>query len=106
VRLLATSRANVFVDSKDTCRFTGTTTWSPRDPLVFTNDRSFTEASAFRSSSATSHASRSPAPGPGSRSNTTIVGTSMVAARISSGWNSIADRFAAHSRLGRSSITQ
>ena len=50
---------------------------------------------------ATSAHSAMPAGGPGSRSNTTMVGDSMSAARAMGVWSSRAARLAAHTRAGR-----
>ena len=84
----------------------GTYSCRPLDPEVLARHSSPMPPSTSRIHNPTSAHCAMPAPGPGSRSNTTICGASMSEARAIGACNSIAARFAAQTIAGTESSRQ
>src|SRR5215813_4323336 len=105
-RYWAKERDNLFVSSYVTGVFSGTYTCKPFEPLVFAQLLSFILPSKSRSQRPTSQQRTLSAGAPGSRSNTIIVGRSMLFLRESDVCSSRSARFAAHTSVGRSLARQ
>jgi hypothetical protein len=102
----ATVRAKALVRSNVDGLFSGTITWSPRDPEVLGKARRPFSSRRDRRRRATRHATARPAGGPGSRSNTITSGRSGSRWSARNGWSSTAAWLAAQASDAASSIRQ